>query len=189
MAAKDHVTVVKDNVDAAMKAIEMLTKKSVLVGIPSTTAGRKDAGPITNAVLGYVHEFGEPKHNVPARPFLIPGVKSVEKQTAAGMQRAGAFAIEGKTDDMLKQLNAVGLRAVSAVKKQITSNIPPPLQPATVAARLRRTQGGRKRLTGLRSQGTNLGKWGATNLTTLVDTGQLRNSITYVIRDMTKAKP
>lgn len=57
---------VKVRVDKAREvfaAIRKLTKTEVLVGIPGDGKERDpgEGEPITNAELGYIHEFGSPK--------------------------------------------------------------------------------------------------------------------------------
>ena len=68
-------TVSKDE-DVA-KAMASLAKTHILVGIASGSKGdaRTDGGP-KNHELGFIHEYGSPSSNIPARPFLIPGVRN-----------------------------------------------------------------------------------------------------------------
>lgn len=61
--------------------------KEVLIGIPMSTTERPD-GEITNAELGYIHEYGAPEANIPARPFLIPGVESVKGKALELMKKS-----------------------------------------------------------------------------------------------------
>ena len=80
-----RVTITKDKVNAVVGSITKLVGKQVLVGIPEANGSRQDpeeSAPVTNAALGYIHEFGSPRANIPARPFLIPGVR---KSTARVM--------------------------------------------------------------------------------------------------------
>lgn len=188
MARSDFVNVEGPDIDKVIAGMIELPEMEVLVGIPSTNAGRQNT-PISNAVLGYVHEFGEPKHNIPPRPFLIPGVTNVLDQTAEGLRRAAEYYLNGKPDDAFKQLHAVGMRAANSVKRKITTGPFVPLKPATVAARLRKTKRGRLILSNLRSKGTDLGKWGQANLKPLIDTGQMRQAVTYIVRNKGKVMP
>jgi hypothetical protein len=179
MARSPHVVV--DHVDDVVNSIRKLSRTRVYVGIPATTPPRSDTT-LTNAVIGYLMEHGIPERNVPARPFLVPGVRSVQDKTTEGLKRAAQYSLDGHYDQMLRQMGAVGLTAVSAVRGVIQARIPPPLAARTVQSRLRKTQAGRRRLRNMQKAGTDLYKWGAANLTPLIDTGNLRNSITYVIR-------
>lgn len=149
---------------AAMKALE---ENQVLVGIPAEKAPRTSSeakatgAKINNAALGYIHNFGSPAQNIPARQFLEPGIKDAQDGITVRMTKAAQGALDGQPDVVKNNLNAVGIIASSSVKLKINSNIPPPLGASTLAARRRR---------------------GRTGTHTLVDTGQLRNSISYVIR-------
>jgi hypothetical protein len=68
-----------------IEAISQLSNKDVLVGIPDSAPERTDT-PITNAQIGYVMETGSPAHNVPARPFLVPGVADVQSNALIGLE-------------------------------------------------------------------------------------------------------
>ena len=71
-------------------------------------------------------------------------------------------ALDGDVQQVGRRLNRAGIVAASAVKAKINSNIQPALSERTLADRRQR---------------------GVTRENTLVDTGQYRNSITYVVRD------
>lgn len=143
------------------KALAALTQSVVYVGIPADNTNRTDDAPIGNAAIGYIQETGSPINNIPARPFLVPGIKSVADRLASIFRKAGQNALAGDLDAVQKGLNAAGIVAQSAVKARITAGIPPALAKSTLAARA--------------SRGVNRTK-------PLIDTGQLLNSITYVIR-------
>jgi phage gpG-like protein len=164
---KPKVTIVtKSDATAQVAAgMNLLGSQEVLVGVPASAAPRDSSqakgSPITNAALAYIHNYGSPAMNIPARPFMEPGIESAKREISEGFQKAGVAALEGKADQMMKSLHALGIKVVSAIRNKINSDIPPPLGRATLAARRRR---------------------GRTGTKTLVDTGQLRNSITYVVR-------
>lgn len=151
------------------KALKVLGERRVLVGVPSKTAGRKedDEGnplPITNAALGYIHENGVPELNIPARPFLVPGVASASKVIQSRLKQAGRYTLDGKPDAADKALIATGIVAAQAVQKKITDGPFVPLAPRTLAQRKAKGRTGEK---------------------PLIDTGQLRRAITYVVRNTT----
>jgi hypothetical protein len=163
--------VTRDNVKAVLAGIKELNSTRVLVGIPADKAGRHD-GPVTNAALGYIHENGAPESGIPARPFLVPGVARVATDTATSLGQAGTAALEGRPQVVRKILMATGQRAVNSVQATIRAGIPPPLKPATVAGRRKRSRG-----SSYRRKATT-----AADTTPLIDTGQLLRSITYVLR-------
>ena len=156
------VTITRDNVNKVLKQIEYLTRRRVLIGIPQTADARSD-GELGNAARGFIHEFGSPAQNIPPRPHLVPGVQAIQNQAADYLQTAGRIALSGgKPNDVDQPLHAVGTIAVSSVQNKIAAVIPPPLSPKTLAKR--------------RAKG-HMGQ------TPLIETGEYRQHITYVIRD------
>jgi hypothetical protein len=170
--------------DDVVSALRDLAKVRVLVGIPSDSTASDRT--ISNATIGYIQEFGSPARNIPARAHLVPGVEGSQDQWIKYMEQAAKAALEGNSGVMDQALNAAGQTAVSAVKKVITAKIPPPLQPATVAARRRhRGPKGRAARAAYRQFHAKFEAGTATmaesSATPLVDTGQYINSITYVV--------
>lgn len=155
-------TIKVDRLKAVLQSINSLVQKQVLVGVPDSTAGnRDDDAPLSNAEIGYIQEMGSPANNIPARPFLVPGVSDSLPKATAQLERAATAALEGDLQAVERRLSSAGLEAQNSALAKINSNIQPKLADATIAARLRR---------------------GVTRTNTLIDTGGLRNSIIYVIR-------
>ncbi|WP_223840741.1 hypothetical protein [Pseudomonas extremaustralis] len=156
--------ITKDDVSKVLASIQDLANKQVLVGIPASKAEREegDEEPINNAQLGYIHEYGSPKANIPARPFLNPGIARTQESINNHLKKAAKAAMDGNSEKVDVELNATGLIAQAGARNEINSGTFEALAPATLAARRRRGRTGDK---------------------PLIDTGQLRNSITYVIRE------
>ena len=167
-----------DKVKEAFEAIDKLTRIKVLVGVPSDKADRVPSYEdptvkMNNAALAYIHENGAPEANIPARPFLVPGVRGASQKIA---ERFGSMAKriisvkQGRVNASVVEtgFKGVGLIAQSAVKKKITDGPFEALAPATVAARRARHKG-RKANT-------------AKDTRPLIDTGAMRNSINFVLR-------
>ncbi|MCJ2126794.1 hypothetical protein MKL11_30530 [Methylobacterium sp. J-077] len=136
-----------------------------MVGIPGGSQRSAEPGqpnPPDNATLGYLNEFGVPEKNIPARPFLLPGVESVKEAVAARLKKAIPLAMAGDRGAVDATLNAVGLIAVDAVQQKLLDGPFPPLSPRTLKARKARGRTGEK---------------------PLIDKGLLRRSITYSIRE------
>ena len=152
--------IVKDRVGAVLKGVRALTTKEVLVGIPSTTAGRTDT-PINNAEIGYLMETGSPAQNIPERPFLVPGVESSQAKFTPHLKAAGLSALEGKTALVERDFDRAGFVAANAVKAKITEGPFTPLSPKTLQKRRAK---------------------GRTGERPLIDTGQLRRAVTHVVR-------
>lgn len=155
------VKVTKDRVGDILRSVRALTEKEVLIGIPSTTAGRDDT-PINNAEIGYLMETGSPAQNIPPRPFLVPGVESARAKFIPHMKQAGISALEGKAGDVDRGFEGAGMIAASSVQQKITEGPFTPLSSVTLAKRRAK---------------------GRTSEKPLIDTGQLRRSVTYVVRN------
>lgn len=185
---KSGATMTADNMKAIIDAINKLAKKDVLVGIPDSAPERTDT-PMTNAQIGYVMETGSPAHNVPARPFLVPGVADVQDQCADRLGKAADAALAGNQAGAERQMSSAGMIASQSAKKKIGSNIPPALSPETIRNRnkSRQTQSMRpaeKAYLNAVDSGTDPAQAQTeAGIIPLINTGSLRNSITYVVRD------
>ncbi len=151
--------VIKDKTASLFSAVRKLTKTAVLVGIPESENARDD-GPIGNATIGYIHETGSPSQNIPARPWLEPGIAEGKDAIAKQFKRGAQLALAGK--DVGPALHAAGLAGQSAAQNKITEGPFAPLSEKTLSARRRR---------------------GRTGTKPLIDTGELRRSVSYVVRD------
>lgn len=191
-----NVQVTSDKVTAVVRSINELINKQVLVGIPAQNADREDddSEDINNASLGYIHEFGSPERNIPARPFLIPGVKKAEAAVLPHLRFACEGAMDADTAKVNKGLKAAGLLAAESAKAQIMAGIPPPLAPSTV--RGRRFSRDTKSMRQSEKQYLELIKSGvgaeaaqaAANILPLYNTGKLYASITSVVRDLRRGR-
>lgn len=152
--------IVKDRLQQVLAATNTLTKTRVLIGIPESEDARDD-GEIGNAALGHLHENGSPSQNIPARPFLVPGVKNAQPQITAQMKRAGIAAMNGNQAGVTAALNGAGLVAVNAVKAKVVNGPFVPLSPKTIEARIRKGRNGDK---------------------PLLDTTQMFKAITFILR-------
>jgi hypothetical protein len=183
MAAKKErgVEVTIDKTADVAAAIKRLTKTKVLVGFPQSTS-RRDEGKLSNAELAYIHENGAPEVNIPARPFLVPGVRKIQDTvTVPGFKKAGQLAFAGDWAGAERTLGVVGQKAADSARDTITAGLEPPLKPGTVAGRLRRLAGYQKAGSQKRSQ---MLAQALTNAKPLIDTGQLMRAITWVIRKL-----
>lgn len=190
-AQHGRVVITKDVVNGIIGEITELVGKQVLVGIPENKTIRssfESGTPPTNATLGYIHEFGAPGANIPARPFLVPGVRKATKAVMPHLQAACEAALEQDRKRSDKELTAAGIIAASSAKKEIHSGNFVPLKPGTIRGRFR-SRGTKSRRAG-EEQYMELVKGGmspaaaqtAAGIRPLINTGQLANSITSVVR-------
>ena len=149
-----------DGTEKLRKHLESLAGRKIMIGIPASQ-GQRDEGPINNAALGYIHEFGSPSQNIPARPFLIPGVRDAIPKARVKLGEAIKDILRGKQEDAQKALHAAGIIASSRVKMKLVEGPFAPLSGSTIRARERR---------------------GVSRTKPLIDTGDMQRHITYVVR-------
>lgn len=158
---KSGLTIRTDDAQGILDALKTLANKDVLVGIPESKDLRDD-GEFGNAGIGYVNENGSPQQNIPARPHLKPGVRSVEQEYLPHLKAAAQKALEGNAEGAITSLDRAGTIAANGVKRYITITGFIPLSDVTLAQRRKRGRTGNK---------------------PLIDTGEYRRSITHVVRD------
>lgn len=152
--------VITDKVASVLKNIKQIENARVLVGIPQEENSRSD-DPMGNAGIGYVQEFGSPAQNIPARPFLIPGIQAIQDKTAEILKDGASKVLDNGT--MIASLTKAGIVAQNSVKAAITKGEGfAPLAESTLAARKRS---------------------GAKGTKPLIRTGQLRNSIVFIVKN------
>lgn len=142
-----------------LQAVSELSQVEVLVGVPHGEE-RADGDNITNAQIGYLLETGSPAMNLPPRPHLVPGIEEVQDIISEKLVKAVDSALDGNAKRMFLFLNAAGMKATMNVKKFINAGDFAPLAPLTIKARQSRNHKSEK---------------------PLVETGQYRNSHTYIV--------
>lgn len=182
---KSGVFVLADRTADLRRAMQALATHEVVVGIPAAKGERKEGedgeGPVTNAQLGYIHEKGSPKRNIPARPFLIPGIRKVQPGVVDQLRAAGRQALEGKLAGVLACLNRVGILAQNSARAHFVDNDWPALADATLDKRPPADRGEDGKITRRRKSRRERGA-----LNPLIDTSQMRKSVTYLVRRRTR---
>jgi hypothetical protein len=164
---------IKDFTKEFMESIKSFKTKETLVGIPESKTKRRGDDPIGNAAILYINNFGSPQRNIPPRPVMDIGIRKAQDEIVHEMRKCATEAFEKRAKALDLYYERIGIIASQAIKKVINDQdgIEPP-SPATLEAR--------KYLTKKKMNGERVGFQGTK---ALVVTGQLRNSITYVIRE------
>lgn len=188
-----------DNLQDLRDAITLLADTEVLVGVPEEETERPGtADEPTNAALAYIHDNGAPEVNIPARPFMIPGINAskptIVKELIA-TARAAARASQpkpGRTRTQVdvkavieKGLHRVGLTAQTAIRNKISEGIPPPLSDRTLRDRAARGRKGAAGELARRAKGEAPSMDGALPL---MDTNEMLKSVSYAIRKKSARK-
>ena len=150
-----------DKANDVLAAFKAIGRKDVLIGIPEEKSEREDI-PFGNAGIGYLNENGSPAQNIPPRPHLQPGVRSVQDETTQKLKQAAQAVLAGNQAAADRALEQAGIIASNAVKRYLTITGFTPLADSTISARLRRGRSGDK---------------------PLIDSGQYRRTITSIVRD------
>jgi len=115
---------------------------------------RKNPGTaLTIGEIAAIHEFG--LGSCPRRSFLAGWVDENGDKIRQVVKAGAAALVSGKLSSPLQFLNQVGGWSVGQIQQRMAANIPPPLAPETI-----------------KRKGSSVA---------LIDTGQLRSSITYRI--------
>ncbi|MCU4406499.1 hypothetical protein [Acinetobacter junii] len=141
-----------------LQAVSELSQVDVLVGVPH--GENRTEADMTNAQIGYLLETGSPAMNLPPRPHLVPGIEEVQDIIGEKLTAAVDAALSGNAKRMYFLLESAGMKATMNVKKFINRGEFAALAPLTIRERKRRGRKSEK---------------------PLVDTGQYRNSHTYII--------
>ena len=188
-SANINVSVPNDRTDELRKALDKLKKSEVLVGIPQEKSSRPDEG-INNAELAfiqtngirrksmredmasdiqehgyhkaydmYIQTHGSPLWNAPPRPIIEPAIEDDKEKITEILGEAAKAMLDGDVDKAKEYLNKAGLEGQAASQQWFTNtkNGWAPNSPLTIAAK-----GSDK---------------------PLIDKGELRKAITYVIRE------
>ena len=175
---------VKEN-DQALQAMQAALKElentQVLVGIPEDDKARKE-GHISNAALLYIHSHGSPEQKIPPRPVIEPALEANKERLGEVMGKATKAAMAGDSAGMRRNLELAGKAGRDFSKAWFTD-------PRNGWKELKHGRGGEREVEFTGKDGSktkvtfNKGKKAQEDPRPLIDTGQLRNSITYVLRE------
>ena len=181
-----------DQTKGLLDSIAALARREVLVGFPEDTTLRKEVAgepEVTNAELGYTHDNGMPEHNIPARPFMIPGMLDATPKVLPVLEKVARRVLTRRDPEAIEQgWHQVGITVATALKTKVNEGIPPPLSERTLRERATRGLKGRK---GAQQELARraAGEMPSTQFAKpLIDTAQMRNAINYVIRDRKKRR-
>jgi len=135
------VTLTIDRMQLLRQAMDALDNGSVLIGIPDDSEkNQRDDTVETNSEIAFTNEFGEPAENIPARPFLIPGVNNAMEKNERIMIKGAQDVLALRGNPVIAVHNAleyVGRASVASVQKIIRDRIPPKLSDYTLFMRRR----------------------------------------------------
>lgn len=150
-----------DNLNRILSSLKELNSLEVLVGIPedeNIRTGEETDNAVTNAQLLYIHTNGSPVNKIPPRPVIEPAISDDKENIGEIFKKATQKAMEGNIEGMRGELERAGLRGENVSKGWFTNpkNGWQPNLPVTINRKA--------------------------SSRPLIDTGELRKSITHVIR-------
>jgi hypothetical protein len=155
MTVRREIRVSEDRFEEAFGHAQIADEFEVAIGFPEDTAAR-DTGEINNPTLAAILEHGSPANNLPARPFVEPGLQAGQDRLARIMEMGLQRTLDGDENGIAWALDAAGVEGVSLVQRKMIQGPFAPNAPSTI-----------KRKGSSRP---------------LIDTGQLRQSVSYVVR-------
>lgn len=149
------IKVKKDNTKELLKRLESLRNYDLLVGVPQSEGEREYNEEITNAQLMFIHSEGSPVNNIPPRPVIDITLKEEKSKINEKFKKIINNVLNNTNPK--QELERLGIYVVNKIKAKFGSEELEPLKPQTIKAK------GSDR--------------------PLIDTGQLRNSVTYIVRE------
>jgi len=180
---KGSVTVTsKTREKEVVELLKATDQMKVYVGIPEDTTERRE-GEMTNAALCYIHTNGSELRNIPARPIIEPAINApgnFEPIQEELRQAIEYMAFRGEPTTAFRHLKRAGMIAQNVSRKWFTDprNGWAANQPSTILAKTNKLKG-KAKLEALE----NIAKGNINAVDTpLIDTGQLRKAIIYVVK-------
>ena len=168
---------------AVMNEFRHIDRSQVAVGV----FGGKESDGTPLTLVAAANEYGAPSRNIPARSFIRSSMDESREELVELQKKIVRKMSDGKMAARVG-LEIIGQWAQSKIQAKITSNIPPPNAPSTARKKFAKTRklglaAGRAGKTRVRGdQLENSPDPNFSGIRTLIDTGQLRQSITYQVR-------
>lgn len=125
------VEVLFDYSGKIVDSINQMAARAVYVGIPAASerpksedkeGSKSNKSPPTNAQIGAIQEYGDPKKNIPPRPFLNPAAKT-EEQYVAKIIRETSVRTIGVGGDVDTALKFIGIKVAERAKMNIKESV------------------------------------------------------------------
>lgn len=173
----------KSKADEVQRYLREVDQMQVFIGIPEDTTNRRE-GEMTNAALCYIHTNGSQLRNLPARPIIEPAINAPGNKEAIEEEMKQAIEQMLFRQDTIKafrHLKRAGMLGQNAARNWFTDprNAWAPNKPSTILGKVSKLTG-KKRAAAIDAIAS--GKSMAGIDTPLIDTGQLRKAIIYVVK-------
>lgn len=184
MVAAQATVKTTDRTGTLKKLLDDIGAMEVYVGIPEDRAPRKGEGEISNAQLMYIHTHGSPVRNIPPRPVIEPAIEAQGNKgpIADELAKAAKEVLNGNPSEAVRHLEKAGMTGMNSARAWFEDprNNWAPNTRATALHKLRKLKGRARKEALAKLAGGSVPE-GVSR--PLVDTGELRKSITYVVKN------
>ena len=158
-----RTTTKNDKMSQIKDVMNKLKDIDVLIGIPQEKDPRPKNTGVGNAELLFIHTKGSPLRGIPARPVIEPAIEDDKEAITDLLGEALKCILDGNVAEANSYLEKAGLEGQGAAQDWFTNtkNNWAQNSPATIIAKQAK---------------------GSTNPMPLIDTGEMRKAITYIIR-------
>lgn len=146
---------IKSTGGKGIKALLKRFKKPGTVDVGIIDPGKHEGSELNTAEIGYVHEFGSTDGTIPERSFIRSTLHGEDRKELIALSKRLLKKMADGSMDLEKALGLLGVAGADKISQKIVSIRTPPNSAATIRRK------------------------GSSN--PLVDTGQLKNSITWRI--------
>jgi hypothetical protein len=171
-----------DRTEQLKRGLHDIARMRVYVGIPEENASRPGDNTINNAELLFIQTNGSPINKIPPRPVIEPAIEAEDnKEAITGELRQSAKAIfEGSKQQAIMHMRTAGQEGVNAARNWFDDprNGWPPNTEGTARRKIMKMQGTE------RDAALEKLDWGedvSDLVKPLIDTGEMRKSITFVM--------
>lgn len=165
--AEFEVNVLSDHFRDVERALKTLLDYEIYVGIPEDRIARETAEldrRVTNAQLLFIHTNGSPINKIPPRPVIEPAIEANRDKIACFMQASAKNVLDNDIQQAEINMQKAGMAGQNASRAWFLDarNNWPPNSPRTAARKIAK---------------------GSTDPRPLIDTGEMRKSITYFVNN------
>lgn len=182
----------EDKMKGLLDKLKKIASLEVYVGIPEVTGPREvrteeiatKGEAVSNAQLCYIHTHGSPVNNIPARPIIEPAIEAEDNKEAIAKQlgEASKALLDQKQTEVRRSLRLAGMEGQNRVRAWFIDprNGWAQNSPLTALRKVEKLRGkALKEVQGRLAASESIGDISRP----LIDTGQLRRSMTYVVKE------
>lgn len=173
-------SIIKDDSPLLFDILSDIKGQEVYIGIPEEKTGRK-RDPANNAQLMYIHTHGSELKGIPARAVIEPAIIADKEAISEELAASARAMMDSDKTDARRHLKLAGMTGQNASRAWFTDprNGWEPNTRETSERKIRTIKGAAKKEA---MEQLESGEAPESISRPLIDTGQLRKSIVYVVK-------